>query len=320
MLIKQEWNPSLWRSILLMIALGIGLVAGSLTDLDAPLSSAQANSYAPQCPGLWDAAGRQFAVPTAPGGPFVSVGMEVAEFFGDAPSPEALICISNKLTVLHGRWGLTQHTSDQITLPHFQSLSYGHPDQIKHNLWITIDSIGVTNVSLLFGRNNHLVTLLFQADLAWTNQYLDSTAYGVWTALGSLPANEPTASDQTLNTGLWRTLALPAAINVGRFNDYIPVMFTGVESDSRYTTPALLAQVSRVGADLNGPVTTSNGTVRTAIPTSPSSQYATLPPTQRQPTCVPNQSTTGCDLTPLGVLQGRQTETVTAHETEQSRP
>ncbi len=310
---RSKRRRSLCYFAFISFALVALLVTASLADLRGAEVAGQANPYAPQCPDLWDAVGRTFPVAIAPGGPYAIVGMEIAEFSGDGPTPQALTCISDKLTVLHARWGSTQHISTDISLPHFAALAYGQAAQIKYGFWMSVDSNGITNISLLFGRDNHLVTLLFQADVAWTNQYFDSTAYSIWNALDSIPARVLTFSDQPLSTGLWQLLTLPAMMTYDRSNDYLPVMFTGVDDNGRSTTPALISGRSRVGADLNGPLDADGPTDSTAILTSTASVLYLTPTAELlYPTCAPNASTVGCDLTPAGALRAHWTQTAAA--------
>ena len=305
-----------WQSTLCTLVVGVTVVAISLAGQNKNANSAQPNPYQSQCQGLWDAAGRQFPVAVAPGGPYAIIGMEIAEFSDNGPSNQAVGCISDKLDVLHSRWGPIQRDPREITLPHLQTTQDEQLANAVYGVWMSTDSSGVTNVSLLLGRERHLATVLIQADPSWTNQYLDSIAYNLWIEMGTLPEGIQTVSDQLRNTGLWALLNLPATMNYERSYDYLPVMFTGVDQDSRYSTPALLAGMSRVRSDMNGSPGGIDGNIPTVIATELPAQYPTLPAGQAQATCVPNQATVNCELTPLGVLQGRQTQTAEVRATE----
>lgn len=257
MLRRHGRRSPLMRAVLL----GLVMLSAPLLAASGAQGSAQSNPYSPQCPGLWDAVGRTYPVAMAPGGPYAIIGMEIGEFLGDGPSPQALTCISDKLSVLHSRWGSMQTTSAGIDLPHFQATEFGHAAQIEYGFWRSVDATtGITNISLLFGRNNHLVTLLFQADAEWTNQYVDSTAFAIWTALGGFQVGTPTASDQFTNSGLWSVLALPPTMTYAQSSDYLSAMFAGFDDIGRTTTPALLAGQSHVSVDLFDPLAGSEST------------------------------------------------------------
>jgi len=293
------------------------VIAGSPLYIDdQDQVAAQSGSFfRVQCPNLWDAVGRRFFVPMADGAPSASIDMEVAEFSADNVPPASLNCISDKLRGFHSLYGPVGFDPPGVFLPHFEALSVGQAAQISYGLFISNDTSGQTYISMLFGRDNHAVALTFTSPTIWTNQYLDATAYGIWTALGSFPRNVPTASDQTIHSGLWGLPVLPSSLVASESADYLSTLFAGVDDNYQPMTPALAEGISHASPELFTPsgVPSSNG--QTSVPTIVPTSFPIM-----QPTCVPNHPSPNCSLTPLGVLQGRQTQTAEAHETEQSRP
>lgn len=301
----------------LIVVCAVMAIANSSRGLDhQDQVAAQSGSFfRVQCPSLWDAVGRQFSVPMADGVSLAAIDMEVAEFSAESVPPASLTCISDKLRGFHSLYGPVGFSPPGVFLPHFAALSYGQAAQINYGLFVSNDASGQTYISMLFGRENRAVVLTFTSPMAWTNQYLDATAYGIWTALGSFPRNGPTASDQTLHSGLWELLLLPSPLIANESTDYLSTLFTGADDNYQPMTPALAEGISHASPELFAPPGAPASDRQTSVPTTLPTTYPVM-----QPTCVPNHPAPGCSLTPFGVLQGRQTQTAEAHETEQSRP
>lgn len=239
---------------LVIVCAGMGAASSSRYLHHPDQAVAQSGSFfRVQCPSLWDAVGRRFVVSMADGATAASIDMEVAEFSADGVPPASLTCISDKLRGFHGLYGPVGFSPSGIFLPHFEALSYGQAAQINYGLFVSTDASGQTYISMLFGRDNRAVVLTFTSATTWTNQYLDATAYSIWTALGSFPRNGQTASDQTVHSGLWELLLLPPLLIASQSADYLSTLFTGVDDRYRPMTPALAEGISHASPELFTP-------------------------------------------------------------------
>ena len=206
------------------------------------VGSAQIGILRGQTPELWDAVERRYEATNSGTYDVRSIDIQIGEFPDGSGAYRAISTVKQKIQYTYAfGYDVVQVNAGIYELPHFQALNPDQVAQIKYNIFTTRDSSGLLYADLLFGRDNRLVIVGLTGNQASINYQLDKVAHSVWTALGDLPPDTLTHSDQQNGTGLWSLLTLPSTIAVSAFevSDHLPLIFTGLDPDFGQTTPAL---------------------------------------------------------------------------------